>query len=63
MDGGSLANTMLSFCWVAQESLGTEMMREVDGIRILCTVGIKGERGEVRNLAFRDEFWEKNKDG
>lgn len=41
---------------MAQESLGTEMMREVDGIRILCTVGIKGERGEVRNLAFRDEF-------
>lgn len=27
-----------------QESLGTEVMREVDGIRILCTVGIKGQR-------------------
>lgn len=33
-------------------------MRGVDGIRILCTVGIKGqrEREVVRNLAFRDEF-------
>lgn len=42
--GGSLTNTMLSFYWAAQESLGTGVMRGVGGIRILCTADIKGQR-------------------